>query len=127
MDLYRDGTKIVTGWVANTGTTPVGRVEIGDNGAKTYTINFDDVLVTDTHQTADIDPPTIPGRPTGSSTEVGTITIDWAASQDASPPITYRVYRDGGPTAIGSTTATSFTDTGLAPGVLAHLRGRRGR
>ena len=47
---------------------------------------------------------------------VGTITIDWAASQDASPPVTYRVYRDGGSTAIGSTTATSFTDTGLAPG-----------
>ena len=44
-DLYRDGTEIVTGWVANTGTTPVGRVEIGDNGVKTYTINFDDVSV----------------------------------------------------------------------------------
>ena len=44
-DLYRDGTQIVTGWLANTGTTPVGRVEIGDNGAKTFTINFDDVLV----------------------------------------------------------------------------------
>ena len=27
----------------------------------------------------------------------GTITINWAASQDASPPITYRVYRDRGP------------------------------
>ena len=44
-DLYRDGIKIVTGWVANTGTTPVGRVEIGDDGAKTFTINFDDVSV----------------------------------------------------------------------------------
>ena len=32
--------------MANTGTTPVGRVEIGDNGAKTYTMNFDDVSVT---------------------------------------------------------------------------------
>ena len=60
-DLYRDGTRIVNGWLANTGTTPVGRVEIGDNGAKTFTINFDDVLVTDTHQAADTDPPTTPG------------------------------------------------------------------
>ncbi len=32
------------------------------------------------------------------------------------PPITYRVYRDGGATSVGSTTATSFTDTGLAAG-----------
>ena len=45
-DLYRDGVQIVSDWVANTGTTPVGRVEIGDNGAKTLTINFDDVVVT---------------------------------------------------------------------------------
>ena len=66
-DLYRDGVKIVSGWVANTGTTPVGRVEIGDNGAKTFTMNFDDVVVTDTHASADVDPPTIPGKPTGSS------------------------------------------------------------
>ena len=45
-DLYRDGVEIVSDWAANTGTTRVGRVEIGDNGAKTLTINFDDVAVT---------------------------------------------------------------------------------
>ncbi len=44
-DLYRDGTKIVNAWQANTGTTPIGRVEIGDATAKTFTINFDDVVV----------------------------------------------------------------------------------
>ena len=27
--LYRDGAQIVTNWTANTGTTPIGRVEIG--------------------------------------------------------------------------------------------------
>ncbi len=96
-DLYRDGVKIVSGWVANTGTTPVGRVEIGDNAAKTFTMNFDDVVVSDTHATAETDPPTVPGTPTGSSTGAGSITIAWAPSQDASPPITYRIYRDGGP------------------------------
>ena len=74
-DLYRDGVKIVSGWVANTGTTPVGRVEIGDNVAKTFTMNFDDIVVTDTHATAETDPPTIPGTPTGSSTGAGSITI----------------------------------------------------
>ena len=72
-----------------------------------------------THITVDTDAPTPPGKPAGSSPAAGTITINWAASTDASPPITYRVYRDGNPTAIGSTTSTSFTDTDagiLTPG-----------
>jgi arylsulfatase A-like enzyme len=114
-DLYRDDVRIVANWTANSGTTPVGRVDIGDNGAKTFTINFDDVVVTQTHST-EVDPPTAPGKPVGSSPAAGSITITWAASQDASPPITYRIYRDGNPTAIGSVTTTSFTDGGLTPG-----------
>ena len=44
MDLYRDGTRITT-FAANTGTVPVGRFEVGDTAAKTWTINFDDVVV----------------------------------------------------------------------------------
>ena len=118
-DLYRDGSKIVNAWPANTGTTPVGRVEIGSTQAVTATINFDDIVVDQPHGTVDTDPPTTPGKPAGSSPAAGTITINWAASTDASPPITYSVYRDGNPTAIGSTTSTSFTDTDagiLTPG-----------
>ncbi len=44
-DLYLDGNQVVTGWVANTGTSPVGRIQIGDSAAKTFTANFDDVVV----------------------------------------------------------------------------------
>lgn len=44
-DLYRDGTPIVTGWVANTGTSPIGRVLLGDYQARTWTANFDEVIV----------------------------------------------------------------------------------
>ena len=36
-DLYRDGTKIVPAFAANTGTTPVGMIQIGDNAARTMT------------------------------------------------------------------------------------------
>ena len=62
------------------------------------------------HVAVDTDPPTAPGKPTGSSPATGTITINWPASTDASPPITYRIYRDG--TQVGTTTSsTSFTDT----------------
>lgn len=42
-DLSRDGATIVNAWVANTGSTPIGRLEIGDVTAKTFTIGFDDV------------------------------------------------------------------------------------
>ena len=65
---------------------------------------------------AETDPPTPPGKPMGSSPAPGSITIGWSASLDASPPITYRVYRDGDlSTPVGTTTSTTFTDTGLAP------------
>ena len=47
-DLYRDGTVIVNDWVANTGTTGVGRVEIGDTLAKIWNVHFDDVVVDQT-------------------------------------------------------------------------------
>ena len=42
-NLYRDGVKILNGFTADTGTTPIGRIQIGDNAAKTWTINFDNV------------------------------------------------------------------------------------
>jgi hypothetical protein len=44
-DLYLNGIRIVNGWVANTGTTPVGRIQIGDTAAKTWVANWDDVVV----------------------------------------------------------------------------------
>jgi hypothetical protein len=44
-DLYLNGLKIVNAWVANTGTVPVGRIQIGDTAAKTWTANIDDVIV----------------------------------------------------------------------------------
>ena len=108
-------------WTANTGTTPVGLVQIGDTAARTMTVNFDHVRVDQSPgegapPPADTTPPTIPGKPTGSSPAAGQITISWAASTDASPPITYRIYRDGGTNPIGTTTNTTFTDLGLTGG-----------
>ena len=32
-------------WTANTGSTPIGRIEIGDTLARTFTVNYDDVVV----------------------------------------------------------------------------------
>ncbi|MEO8425152.1 MAG: PKD domain containing protein [Actinomycetota bacterium] len=70
----------------------------------------------------DTTPPTQPGKPAGVSTSTSTIDLTWAASTDnQSTQITYRIFRDGGTTPVGtvtssSTTTVSFTDTGLAPG-----------
>ena len=47
-DLYRDGAVIVNDWAANTGSTGVGRVEIGDTLARTWNVHFDDVVVDQT-------------------------------------------------------------------------------
>ena len=118
-DLYRDGVKIVDAWGADTGTSPVGRIQIGDTVAKTFTVNFDHVVVDQVpgeNQAPDTSPPTVPGTPSGSSPSTGNIQIGWAASTDDTPPITYRIYRDGNPTPIGQTTATTYLDSGLTPG-----------
>lgn len=45
-NVYLNGGQIISGWVADTGTTPIGRVEIGDASAKTFTLNADDVALT---------------------------------------------------------------------------------
>jgi hypothetical protein len=41
--LYLNGSAVVNGWTANTGTTPVGRIQIGDTATNSWTINFDDI------------------------------------------------------------------------------------
>jgi hypothetical protein len=121
--LYRDGTRVLDGWIANTGTTAIGRIELGDFNARTWSARFDSVIVDQSPgedlPVMDTTPPTAPGQPTGTSPAGGTIQLSWAASTDpapSSPPITYRIYRDADPDPIGETTATSYTDAELEPG-----------
>jgi hypothetical protein len=45
LNLYRDGTRIVNAFAANTGSTQIGRIVVGDTAAKTFTVNIDDVVV----------------------------------------------------------------------------------
>ena len=44
-NLYRDGALILNGWVANTGAAPIGQIELGDFNARTWTANYDTVVV----------------------------------------------------------------------------------
>jgi hypothetical protein len=130
-NLYRDGTQILTNWVADTGTTPVGRIQLGDTAAKTFTVNFDHVVL-DTAPgddvTGDLTAPSVPGRPAGSSPSAGSIQISWAGSTDPAPaslPITYRVYRDGGATSVDHHHVVHRYGPGRR--FEPHLHGRRDR
>ena len=68
----------------------------------------------------DVNPPSVPGRPTATSTIAGRADVSWAAStDDRATSLTYSVYRDGGGspigTVVGGTSGTiSYADIGLA-------------
>ena len=44
-DLYHDGVPVLQSWVANTGTAPIGRVQLGDFNARTWSSHYDFVVV----------------------------------------------------------------------------------
>src|SRR5690349_2368798 len=61
---------------------------------------------------------TAPGAPadvTAVAQSPTSVLVSWTASTDASGIGEYRVFRDGGNTPVGTTTTTSFTDSGLTP------------
>ena len=76
-NLYRDGVLILNQWVANTGTTPIGQIELGDFNARTWTANYDTVVVDQSagEHSPDTTPPTTPGQPSGTSTSAGRIDL----------------------------------------------------
>ncbi|MET8131803.1 glycoside hydrolase family 6 protein [Streptomyces sp. NPDC005251] len=61
---------------------------------------------------SDTQAPTVPGGLAVSSTTSNGATLSWSASTDNTAVTGYDVYRDG--TKVGSATATSYTDSGLA-------------
>jgi hypothetical protein len=46
LSLALNGTTIAGPWTVGLGTTPIGRIQIGDTALKSWTANFDDVVVT---------------------------------------------------------------------------------
>jgi len=45
LSLYVDGALVGGPWTQNIGTTPFGRVMVGDSDVKTIVVNYDDVVV----------------------------------------------------------------------------------
>jgi glucose/arabinose dehydrogenase len=64
---------------------------------------------------ADTTAPSVPGNVTATAQSATSILVSWSASTDAGGIAGYRVFRDGGATAITEVQTTSFTDTGLSP------------
>jgi fibronectin type 3 domain-containing protein len=68
----------------------------------------------------DITPPSVPAGVTAAPQSTSQILISWSASTDAGGAglAGYRVFRNGGATAIATVTATNYTDAGLAANTL---------
>ncbi len=64
---------------------------------------------------ADVTPPTVPQGLAASAASSTQIVVSWQASSDAGSGVAgYRVFRNGGATAVATVPGTSFTDTGLS-------------
>jgi len=62
----------------------------------------------------DTTPPTVPGGLTATASSDTQINLAWTASTDAGAGVAgYRVFRNGGATAIATVTTTNYSDTGL--------------
>jgi len=63
---------------------------------------------------ADTVAPSVPAGVTAVAQSASSILVSWTASTDATGISGYRVFRDGGATAVSTVTTTSYTDAGLA-------------
>ncbi|MGZ3182904.1 MAG: carbohydrate binding domain-containing protein [Telluria sp.] len=66
-----------------------------------------------TTRAPDTSAPTVPGQPAASAVTPSSVTLSWAASTDNYGVAQYLVFR--GATQVGTSTTTSYTDSGLAP------------
>jgi phosphatidylinositol-3-phosphatase len=102
--------------VESLGTTPIGRLQLGDNTInRTFNVAFDEVVA---DAPADVDPPTQPTGLTAGSISASAVTLTWNPSQDDRAVAGYTVYRSdsGAPAvALGTATTTSFNDRTVSP------------
>jgi chitodextrinase len=114
--VYRSGSLIAS----------IGGTSYTDNGLNvsssyTYTVQAYDAAANNSAQSApynttssnDTTAPTIPSSVHATSTMDTSLSIAWTASTDDVAVTGYKVYRGG--TLLGTTTSTSYNDTGLTP------------
>lgn len=105
------------------GTDQAQAVAIQDDGnvvaaGRAFRSDFDLSLaryVNNVATTIDVLPPTAPNGLAATASGSSTIDLSWAASVDDVGVTSYQIFRDGAAAAIGTTTGTTFSDTGLEP------------
>lgn len=119
-------TSFGTGGVITTdvagGTDHAQAVAIQDDGkvvaaGRAFRNDFDLTLaryMNVVEATVDVLPPTAPDALAATATSSSTIDLSWRAAVDDVAVAGYEIFRDGGAVAIGTTTGTAFSDTGLA-------------
>jgi lysophospholipase L1-like esterase len=83
---------------------------------------FDNVLISGStalpapSPAGDVTAPSVPGPVLADATGSNRIDLNWPASTDAATGVAgYRIYRDGNPVPVATTTATHLVDIGLSP------------
>lgn len=85
---------------------------------RAFRSNFDLTLaryLNDVAPVIDAIPPTAPAELVATASSSSTIDLSWSASTDNVDVTGYQVFRDDEATALGTTSGTTFSDTGLAP------------
>ena len=116
-EIWLDGVRIdPLSTTASFGTSPIGRVLIGDTStSRTYDIAFDEVAV-DPGFIADMTDPLMSDRLSASATSGLEVQLSWDAASDDVGVTGYEVYRDG--QLLTTTGAGSgYSDRTVDPGV----------
>jgi fibronectin type 3 domain-containing protein len=112
VEVWLDGTKVITKNAEALGTTGVGRVYIGANATgSTFDFAFDNEVIT---TAADVSPPT---TPTGlAATPIGSnrLNLTWNAATDNNQVAGYTLYRNGNAIATLGPNTTGYADAGLS-------------
>jgi fibronectin type 3 domain-containing protein len=115
VDLWLDGVKVVDQADA-LGTTPIGKIELGDPSLnRTFDVAFDNVVV-DPMFVADAAPPSAPTNLHSTNVTASTVDLAWDAASDNVGVTTYRVRRGGSPIADLDGSTLTYADTGLQGG-----------
>jgi chitodextrinase len=111
VEVWLDGTKVISQPGQSLGTTGVGRVYIGDNTTgRSFDYAFDDQVVS----APDSTPPSTPTGLTATATTLGSISLRWNASTDNVGVLGYDLFLNG--SRIGTTPNTSYAFSGLSCG-----------
>jgi fibronectin type III domain protein len=111
VEVWLDGVPVadISG-TDNLGTTPIGRVQLGQNsGTVSYDVVFDEV-VADTQFIGASAPPPTPTNLRTTKVTANQVDLAWNPAPGAT---SYRIYRDVGQ--IGTSNTTSFQDTNVDP------------